>query len=419
MNLTSIIKIILKKRNTLTSLSLFGFLWLFLSIGVFAQSESSFEKFKRQNQENFTQYKDSVDNSYNQYVEEQKRKFNEYVNNINKYWDSEVIPTKTNYVEYNNDYQTRSNIDFQEGTVKVSTVVELPEPEADTAHAKQLETVAINEAKIKLKIQVKKTLTSAGKVDVYTGSDDVKECSGEPLLKDQVIDKSGEMISPQNIDDFIKDEVLDESNIKIETIESRDGRRRIKLTTTYKLIPEHLKKRAQKLLPLIRQYSDKNELDIRLVLAVIHTESHFNPKATSHIPAFGLMQIVPSSGGRDAYKYLFQKDSLVTADYLYDSEKNIEMGTAYLYVIRNNYLKFIEDNQIAYPCMIAAYNGGIGNVCQVFTGVKNLKTLKKSFNITSYDVVVNTLKEKMPTEEARDYVKDVLARMSYYDEWAN
>ena len=61
---------------------------------------------------------------------------------------------------------------------------------------------------------------------------------------------------------------------------------------------------------LIKEEIDK--INPKLVMAVIHTESAFNPKARSTFKrkngrtghAYGLMQLVPYSGGKEAYNYL-------------------------------------------------------------------------------------------------------------------
>ena len=90
---------------------------------------------------------------------------------------------------------------------------------------------------------------------------------------------------------------------------------------------------------LITKYADKNGLDEDFVKAVINQESGFNPNATSHCGAMGLMQLMPSTA-----------QGLGVTD-AYDAEQNIEGGTKYLKGLMN---RFGNDKSLA----LAAYNAG-------------------------------------------------------------
>ncbi|WNG16658.1 lytic transglycosylase domain-containing protein [Cystobacter fuscus] len=70
-----------------------------------------------------------------------------------------------------------------------------------------------------------------------------------------------------------------------------------------------------------------NGLDPLLVVAVIHCESSFNNYAVSGVGAMGLMQVMPDTGSYLADKAGFK---LQRHSNLFDSELNIELGTAYL-----------------------------------------------------------------------------------------
>lgn len=81
-----------------------------------------------------------------------------------------------------------------------------------------------------------------------------------------------------------------------------------------------------------------------LVLAVMHTESHFNPGARSAKGAIGLMQIMPPTAAR--YGVLTELDDRVS---------NIDVGTRYL----RDLLKLFAGNEVL---AVAAYNAGEGAV---------------------------------------------------------
>lgn len=94
---------------------------------------------------------------------------------------------------------------------------------------------------------------------------------------------------------------------------------------------------------LIEAYSAKNGLDADFVKAVVKQESGFNPKATSHCGAMGLMQLMPGTA-----KGL----GVVNA---YDAEQNVKGGTKML----SNLLKTYGGSK---ELALAAYNAGGGAV---------------------------------------------------------
>ena len=68
------------------------------------------------------------------------------------------------------------------------------------------------------------------------------------------------------------------------------------------MVKDHASVRVLKFKPYVKKYARKFGVSENLVYAIIQTESNFNQFAVSSAGAFGLMQIVPTSAGRDAYK---------------------------------------------------------------------------------------------------------------------
>lgn len=140
---------------------------------------------------------------------------------------------------------------------------------------------------------------------------------------------------------------------------------------------------------LVQQYSKKYNVDPYLVLAVIKVESNFRPEAVSPKNARGLMQISEITGKWGA-------DVLQLNDYvkeqLFDPETNIYIGCWYISVL---YGEFSNTELV-----LAAYNGGSGNVAQWLKD-SSLSATGKSL-------------DRIPFKETEQYLKKVKNSYNIY-----
>jgi membrane-bound lytic murein transglycosylase C len=117
------------------------------------------------------------------------------------------------------------------------------------------------------------------------------------------------------------------------------------------------------------------------------------------------MQLVPSSGGREAYRKAKGQDVTPSRDYLFDPENNVELGTAYLNVLMFNQLEAVEHHVSREYCVISAYNTGPSNVFRTFSrdhvaAVNQINGLKPA-------AVYDQLRAHLPYEETRHYLEKV------------
>ena len=110
-------------------------------------------------------------------------------------------------------------------------------------------------------------------------------------------------------------------------------------------------------------------MDADLIRAVIWTESSGNPNAIGdNGQSFGLMQVGFAAAQDVGYR------SIASGDLL-DPDKNIEIGTAYLYILREHYGLSLSE-------VLAAYNWGIGNVLQAKKKGKAFPTVVQNYVAT-------------------------------------
>ncbi|PMH31707.1 murein transglycosylase [Vibrio lentus] len=191
-----------------------------------------------------------------------------------------------------------------------------------------------------------------------------------------------------------------------------------KKVISYKVkLPENsLKARASKYSALAEKESKNWEVDAALIMAIMHSESAFRLDAKSHVPAFGLMQVVPTSAGHDVNKQVRNIDEPMKVADLYQPVINVETGTAYLDILNSKYLRKIENDESRLYCVIAAYNTGAGNVARAFNKDRSTSIGKASkvINKMTPEEVYNHLVAKLPYDETKNYLKKVNSRIALY-----
>lgn len=139
---------------------------------------------------------------------------------------------------------------------------------------------------------------------------------------------------------------------------------------------------------LVVKYAKEYDLDPFLVFSVIKAESNFNPNATSHKNARGLMQIIDDTA-------IWAAERIGINDFrvesLYDPEVNIKIGCWYLKNLKHEIYQY--NGELNNDLVLAAYNGGIGNV-QRWLKDKKYSSSGKSL-------------EKIPFKETENYVRKV------------
>lgn len=140
---------------------------------------------------------------------------------------------------------------------------------------------------------------------------------------------------------------------------------------------------------LVRTQSRANGLDPYLVMALIRQESGFNPKATSHANARGLMQMLPVAAGARGRS----KRSRRVARSLYDPAYNVRVACRFLRGVLHT---FGGKPEFA----LAAYNAGDNRV-------------RGWLNDHSFDDVTEFV-ESIPFNETRLYVQAVLRDAALY-----
>jgi membrane-bound lytic murein transglycosylase C len=198
-----------------------------------------------------------------------------------------------------------------------------------------------------------------------------------------------------------------------------NGTRKNVYFVRFDMVNSHLDKRAVQYAATVRRHSDHTNVSRSLIYAVIKTESAFNPYAVSSAPAYGMMQLVPSSGGREAYRKAKGEDVMPSKEYLFDANNNIELGSTYLGVLlKDSPLREIQNPVSREYCAIAAYNTGPSNVMRAFSQLKSSRDRQydaiNKISAMKPEQVYDALRTKLPYEETRGYIVKVVEAKKLY-----
>lgn len=119
----------------------------------------------------------------------------------------------------------------------------------------------------------------------------------------------------------------------------------------------------------IRESSNRYNVDEVLIRAIIEVESNFRPEVVSKSNAIGLMQIKASTAGRDAYRYQGKSGEPSTRD-LKDPRTNIDIGTTYIRILKEQQLAGINHPKTMYYATVVAYVNGAGALLRTFDNDK-------------------------------------------------
>lgn len=331
--------------------------------------------------------------------------FNQLMGNVQKEsgakWgkrESGTLPSRTRYVKYTENYKNRVVVDYDAGSILIEHLDE-------------------DKAKDKLRnaaVVALLTPDDPGAVDLF--SDKEITLTGKPYLQEMVVDQSGAVLkSRQDVERYA--DFLVTNQMKRRTIDANGVSKNV-LYVQMSMVNAHLDKRAVQYAATVRKHSENTTVSRSLIFAIIKIESSFNPYAVSSAPAYGMMQLVPTSGGREAYRKAKGEDVSPSKEYLFDTENNIELGSTYLGVLLNDSpLRQIQNPVSREYCAIAAYNTGPSNVFRAFstlTGKARQADALDKINSMQPNEVFDALRTKLPYEETRGYiVKAVEAKKRY------
>jgi len=356
------------------------------SVGSAQQTE--FEQYTAKQQAEFENFEAQRQTEFEEFVKQWRAAEQAYAKKLSKTWEQPELASKKRWVSYSDDAHQKTVIDYQDNTVTVEVQGQVNQQQLLQRLNRRID-------------QLRNTT-----VGQAIANDPVVKRLPKPIAINVGRDNNTRLID--GVGQLTKKEIVEH------LVTEKNTKRTSKITV--KLPDSSYQERVQRVLPSAQTYAQKHGLSVPLMLAIIHTESSFNPLARSHIPAFGLMQIVPTSAGKDVSQFLYGEQRLFAPAYLFDQDNNLEAGSVYFYLLTRRYFKNISDDTKRELMAIAAYNTGPGNVANTFGVGTSLTEASLQANQMTSDQLKQHLMTYLPAQETKNYLTKVLKRKKYYQQ---
>lgn len=371
-------------------------LTLLLLSNVSVAEQSKYEKWKEQRQ-----------NKYESFSAEYLQRYQNYKNKVEQQWGSgSELSGKDTYVVYSDDLSQKTVVDFSAQEIRVEV---LADKNNSSAAVMQQQALALINKPIA-------QLAAADPLLQGITNNDTRSLA-QALLPDL---PSGTLVATTNV-------TTEEISVDVKPVAMPNEKQPVELAdatkkrvkrVTIRMDGKNLyQRRALQYKENVQQQAQQYALDSALLLAIMQVESSFNPLAQSPVPAFGLMQIVPESAGKDVNNKVFKRKQAPNAEQLFKPDENILYGSAYVNILDKTYLTGITNPTSRLYCTIAAYNTGAGNVATVFhpRRQKRLVEAIAVINTLTAEEVYLRLISELPYEETRKYLQNVISAMPQYE----
>lgn len=371
-------------------------------------ADDPFAEFEQMKREAFAEYNSMVRESFAELEQLTLRAYQDARSSIEQDWglDETKLPEAKRWVGYDNASSGRVIVDYERQTIRVEAPAPTGAvPDQDAAFIEELGSRILEkdsrqqDAMDPVRTRLKRPAKPFSKPAIPEAATDV----GRLILeKDSKKTKKA-----------LAQKIRDKGKVERRTTQTPTGMKEI-VSVEVPFNPKAERLNAKVLKQPVDANSGRFKVPDELVFSVIENESSFNPRAISPIPAYGLMQLVPRTGGADAYEFVYGKQRIVDMEYLFNPLHNIELGAAYLHLLHYRYFRKLENPESRLYCSIAGYNTGPGNVSRAFTGTKKLSPLAAAVNSMTPRQVYERLESDLPYEETRRYLVKVTRSMKKY-----